>query len=40
MKLKTEHVKKVEVEIEKLMKRKSNPQDQLDKYMDKEMERR
>ena len=40
MKLKTEHVKKLEVEIEKLMKQKAMLQDQLDKYIDKEMERR
>src|SRR5210317_1933610 len=35
MKLKTEHVKKLEVEIEKLMKQKAVLQDQLDKYIDK-----
>jgi hypothetical protein len=40
MKLKTEHVKKLEIEIEKLMKQKAVLQDQLDKYIDKEMERR
>jgi len=40
MKLKTEHVKKLEIEIEKLMKQKAVLQDQLDKYIDKEIERR
>ena len=40
MRLKTEHVKKLEVEIQNLMKQKAMLQDQLDKYIDKEMEQR
>ena len=40
MRLKTEHVKKLEVEIQNLMKQKAMLQDQLDRYHDKEMERR
>lgn len=39
-KLTIEHVKHLEVEIEKLMKQKAVLQDQLDKYIDKEMEKR
>ena len=39
-KLSIEHVKKLENTIEKLMKDKAVLQDQLDKYIDKEMERR
>jgi len=40
MRLKTEHVKKLEVEIQNLMKQKAMLQDQLDKYIDKEMDKR
>lgn len=39
-KLSIEHVKKLENTIEQLMKDKAVLQDQLDKYIDKEMERR
>jgi len=39
-KLSIEHVKKLENTIEQLMKDKAMLQDQLDKYIDKEMERR
>ena len=34
------HVKKLEFEIENLMKQKAQLQDQLDKYINKEMEKR
>lgn len=34
------HIKKLELEIENLMKQKAQLQDQLDKYIDKEMEKR
>lgn len=34
------HIKKLEFEIENLMKQKAQLQDQLDKYIDKEMEQR
>jgi len=39
-KLTIEHVKTLEKQIENLMKDKAVLQDQLDKYIDKEMERR
>lgn len=39
-KLSIEHVKKLENTIEQLMKDKASLQDQLDKYIDKEMEKR
>jgi len=39
-KLTIEHVQKLEKQIEILMKDKAVLQDQLDKYIDKEMERR
>ena len=39
-KLTIEHVQKLEKQIENLMKDKAVLQDQLDKYIDKEMERR
>jgi hypothetical protein len=39
-KLSIEHVKKLEMQIENLMKDKAMLQDQLDKYIDKEMEKR
>jgi hypothetical protein len=39
-KLTIEHVQKLEKEIEILMKDKAVLQDQLDKYIDKEMEKR
>ena len=34
------HIRKLETEIEKLMKQKAELQDQLDKKIDKEMEQR
>ena len=39
-KLTIEHVQKLEKQIENLMKDKAVLQDQLDKYIDKEMEQR
>ena len=39
-KLTIEHVQKLEKQIENLMKDKAVLQDQLDKYIDKEMEKR
>jgi len=39
-KLSIEHVKKLEMQIENLLKDKAMLQDQLDKYIDKEMEKR
>ena len=39
-KLTVEHIKKLETEIAKLMKQKAELQDQVDKYVDKEVNNR